>query len=46
MLSNILIAQSLLLLLGLGVAALFLAGGSQDSASADDEEDDEDGPNS
>jgi hypothetical protein len=41
MLSNILIALSLLLLLGLGVAALFLAGVSQDSASAEDRKDDE-----
>jgi hypothetical protein len=35
MLFNILIAVSLLLLLGIGVAALFLAGKSQDTASVD-----------
>ncbi len=43
MLFSALIALSLLLLLGLGVAALFLAGGTQDSASADRTEEDEDG---
>jgi hypothetical protein len=41
MLFKILIAVSLLLLLGLGIAALFLAGGSQDSASVDNGDDDE-----
>ena len=46
MLYGILIALSLLLLLGLGVAALFLAGESQDSASVDKMEDDEDEFNS
>ncbi|MBT2969490.1 MAG: single-stranded DNA-binding protein [gamma proteobacterium symbiont of Ctena orbiculata] len=34
--SNFLIAISLILLLALGVAALFLAGSSHKSASADD----------
>ncbi|MEJ2456477.1 MAG: single-stranded DNA-binding protein [Candidatus Thiodiazotropha sp.] len=42
MLYSALIVLSLLLLLGLGVAALFLAGGTQDSASMDRTEDDDD----
>ncbi len=41
MLSSVLIALSLLLLLGVGVAALFLSGSRQDSATMDDPEDEE-----
>jgi len=41
MLHNLLIALSLLLLLGLGVAALFLSGSRQDSATMDHPEDEE-----
>lgn len=41
MLFNILIALSLLLLLGIGVAALFLAGSSQETASADKQGDED-----
>jgi flagellar basal body-associated protein FliL len=39
--STILIALSLVILLVLGVAALFLAGGSHNSSSAEDPSDDE-----
>ncbi len=41
MLSSVLIALSLLLLLVVGVAALFLSGNRQDSASMDNPEDKE-----
>ncbi|MCG7985244.1 MAG: single-stranded DNA-binding protein [Candidatus Thiodiazotropha lotti] len=42
MLSNFLIALSLIILLVLGVAALFLAGNSHESSSKDKLTDDED----
>ena len=46
MLHGALIALSLLLLLGLGVAALFLAGKDPESSSVDDRKDDESEPDS
>ncbi len=41
MLPNLLIALSLLLLLGVGVAALLLSGSRQESATMDNPEDEE-----